>query len=153
MLSSGEEMPLCEGGAEKPVTDENLAEFLALMLETRRQEAREQVAAVREGFLTVIDQKTEILDFISWSSLEVRCTGKKEVSVERLKSITTLPNYGSDHRVIERFWRVFEGFTNVERTRYLRFVWGRPWLPVDLSKLSLKHQVRLMNDMNKNAFP
>ena len=100
VLSSGDEVPLCEGGAERRVTRENLAEFLALVLETRRQEAREQVAAVREGFLTAINHKTEILDFTSWSSLEVRCTGEKEVSAERLLSITIHPNIYENYEAV-----------------------------------------------------
>ena len=43
--------------------------------------------------------------------------------------------------------------TNAERTAYLKFVWGRSRLPVDLSNLNYKHQVRLMTGMNNNAFP
>lgn len=135
------------------MTKDRVEEFVELVLEARRKEALEQVAAIREGFLKVIEQKTEILDFLDWQTFDSRCTGEKIVSVDRLRSITRFPNNGSDHAIIERFWRVFEAFNNEERQAYLKFVWGRSRLPIDLSNLSHKHEVRLMNDMDKNAFP
>jgi len=51
-------VPLCEGGEEKRVTKENIAEFTSLVLEARKNEAKVQVEAIREGFLQVIQQKT-----------------------------------------------------------------------------------------------
>jgi len=50
-------VPLCEGGESKQVTKENIAEFTGLVLEARKNEAKEQVEAIREGFLQVIEQK------------------------------------------------------------------------------------------------
>jgi len=58
VLSSGEEVPLCEGGESKKVTKENVTEFTGLVLEARKNEAKEQVEAIREGFLQVIEQKS-----------------------------------------------------------------------------------------------
>jgi len=39
------------------------------------------------------------------------------------------------------FWRVFESLTDEERTMYLKFVWGRSRLPLDVSQ-SHKHKIR-----------
>lgn len=94
---------------------------------------------IREGFLKVIENRTTILDFLDWETFEARCTGEKKISVERLKSITSYPNCADDHAIVGRFWRMFEGFTDEERTRYLKFVWGRSRLPIDLSNLNYKH--------------
>lgn len=66
-------------------------------------------------------------------------TGEKKVSVERLKSITSFPNNGADHEIIARWWRVFESMNDAERTAYLKFVWGRSRLPVQLDNLNYKH--------------
>lgn len=73
--------------------------------------------------------------------------------MERLKSITTYPNCGADHEIVARFWRVFEAWTHEERSLYLKFVWGRNRLPVDISSLSRKHEVRLMENMNAEGYP
>lgn len=123
------------------------------MLKARSIEAAEQIEAIREVFLKVIQEKTAILDFLDWETFERRCTGDKTISVERLKTITTFPNNGSDHEIIPRFWRVFEAFNDTERAAYLKFIWGRCRLPIDLSNLSYKHQVRLIEGMDKTAFP
>lgn len=153
VLSSGEEVPLCEGGETRKVTKANVEEFCQAVLATRAAEAKEQVEAVREGFLRVIDNKSEILDFMSWSSFDARCTGDKTVDLERLKSITSFPRNDNNHRIVGRFWRVFESFNDQERTNYLKFVWGRQRLPVDLKNLSYKHEVRLESSMNNQSFP
>jgi len=103
--------------------------------------------------MTVIQNKSEVLDLLTWEGLEARCTGEKHISVERLKSITTFPNNDASHPIIGRFWRVFEAWSDVERSAYLKFVWGRSRLPIDLTRLSRKHEVRLMPHLGATAFP
>lgn len=73
--------------------------------------------------------------------------------MERLKSITIYPNCGADHEIVPRFWRVFESFSHEERSEYLKFVWGRNRLPVDLTNLSRKHEVRLTTGLHETGFP
>ena len=148
VLSSGEEVPLCEDGENIKVTKSNVNDFVAKVMEARRNEAAFQVAAVREGFLQVIERKEEILDLLTWEALESRCTGEKHISSERLKTITTFPNNDASHPIVARFWRVFESWSDVERSAYLKFVWGRSRLPIDLTRLSDRHQVRLITNMN-----
>lgn len=89
----------------------------------------------------------------NWQTIESRCTGDKHISEERLKSITEYPMCEKNHAIVSRFWRVFESFTDVERSAYLKFVWGRSRLPMSLENLNYKHQVRLMTDMDSSAFP
>ena len=73
--------------------------------------------------------------------------------MEALKSITSYPNCSNDHEIIGRFWRVFESFTHEERSLYLKFVWGRNRLPIDLTILDRKHEVRLMENLSETGFP
>jgi len=153
VLSCGDEVPLCDNGENIKVTKTNIGEFIDKVLEARSKEATEQVEAIREGFLKVIQEKTQILDFLDWETFERRCTGDKKISVERLKTITSFPNNGADHEIIPRFWRVFEAFNDAERAAYLKFIWGRCRLPMDLSNLAYKHTVQLIEGMNKTAFP
>ena len=46
-----------------------------------------------------------------------------------------------------------EAFNEAERGAYLKFVWGRCRLPIDLTNLSHKHKVNLSTGMDKTAFP
>lgn len=100
-----------------------------------------------------MEDKTEILDFLDWQTFESRCTGEKKISIERLKSITIFPNNGNDHAIVGRFWRVFEAFTDEERSAYLKFIWGRCRLPIDLKNLNNKHTIKLETSLNNTAFP
>jgi len=153
VLSSGQEVPICPDGETKRVTKENLSEFIEKVIEARRNEAKVQVDAIREGFLKVLENKHSIIDLMTWEAFEMRCTGEKHISMERLKTITTFPNNAQDHQIVGRFWRVFEAWSDVERSAYLKFVWGRSRLPIDLSRLNRKHEVRLFTNMDKTAFP
>jgi hypothetical protein len=54
VLSTGIEVPLCPDGDTIKVTKNNINEFCDKVLEIRANEAREQVEAIRLGFLTVI---------------------------------------------------------------------------------------------------
>ena len=101
-----------------------------------------------------MENKTDILDFLDWETFETRCTGEKTISIERLKSITVWEGSASaDSDIASRFWRVFEAFNDSERSSYLKFVWGRSRLPIDLGNLSHKHKVNVMSSMDKAAFP
>lgn len=91
------------------------------------------------------------MSLATWQNMESRITGEKEISLERLKSISSCNTTNSEHE--KRFWRVFESFSNEERQAYLKFVWGRTRLPEDLSNLSHKHEVRIMDNMSKTGFP
>lgn len=153
VLSSGEEVPLCAGGESVQVTKDNVDDFVAKVLEARKNEAAEQIKAIREGFLIVIKGKTSILELSNWQTMESRCTGDKHISEERLKSITSYPNCEKTHQIVDRFWRVFESFSDVERSAYLKFVWGRSRLPMSLDNLAYKHEVRLIAGMDSSAFP
>mmetsp|Transcript_30167 Transcript_30167/g.40090 ORF Transcript_30167/g.40090 Transcript_30167/m.40090 type:complete len:104 (+) Transcript_30167:697-1008(+) len=94
----------------------------------------------------------DALALMSWHSLEARACGAKVFDLEKFKSITTFPNNEQSHQIVGRFWRVFESFSEEEKGLYLKFVWGRSRLPIDCSTTD-KHQVRMMADMNKKAFP
>ena len=70
------------------------------------------------------------ISYLSAKTIENRVCGKKTLEVEQLKAITVYKNVEESHAVIQRFWRVFEGFTQDYRALYLKFVWGRTRLPI-----------------------
>ena len=52
-----------------------------------------------------------------------------------------------------RFWRVFESYTEEEKSDYLKFVWGRTRMPIDCDNLLYKHEVRMKPDLSVRGFP
>ena len=93
-----------------------------------------------------------MLCYLTPAAVEVRACGEKTIDVERLRRHTTYPNCAESHEIVARFWRVFTEFTPEERASYLKFVWGRNRLPLDLST-ERKHELRLYDGWNDQGFP
>lgn len=51
------------------------------------------------------------------------------------------------------FWSVFEEFTDEDRSAYLKFVWGRSRLPMDVSKMEQRHCIEYCKHHDKEALP
>jgi E3 ubiquitin-protein ligase HERC2 len=126
-LSNGETVPICQDGAKKYVTKENFKEYQELVIETRANEGKKQMDAMREGFEIIFPMS--ILPILSWRDVEERVRGPSEISVAVLKSITEYSSCSSDNEYVKRFWRVMEELTNEEKSMFLKFTWGRARLP------------------------
>lgn len=90
---------------------------------------------------------------LTGSEIEVRAVGDPTVDIDIMKSITSYPYCQKDSAIVGIFWNVFEAFTDEERQAYLKFVWGRSRLPIDVSNLEYKHELRLMENMDPTGFP
>lgn len=126
-LSNGQTVPVCEGGDSRKVGYNDIDEYHRLVLKTRSDEAIKQIEKMREGFELVFPMS--ILGILNWKDIEERVRGPNEISVEALKSIAYYSCCSSSDEYVERFWRVFSDFTNEERSKFLKFVWGRSRLP------------------------
>ncbi len=51
------------------------------------------------------------------------------------------------------FWNVLSTFTDEEMSMYLKFVWGRSRLPMNLSGLSKKHRLEYFKSRPKDSLP
>jgi E3 ubiquitin-protein ligase HERC1 len=131
-LANGQAHELCAGGKDMAVTHANHKEYLDLVTKVRLGEVERQVAWIREGVEHVIP--LPVLAFLTWEEVELRACGPKDINIDALKAISEY-NVGADHKHIKWFWQMFENFTQMERRKYLKFVWGRSKLPVDTSDL------------------
>ncbi|KAF6037595.1 HERC2 [Bugula neritina] len=55
--------------------------------------------------------------------------GSPEIPLHLLKSVAVYKGVDSTDNLISWFWQVMEEFSNIERSLFLRFVWGRTRLP------------------------
>ena len=94
----------------------------------------------------------DIISYLTPAAIERRACGEKTVQVDLLKSITRYKYCSEDHEAIQRFWRVFESFSSEERQLYLKFVWGRSRLPIDLRNCE-RHNISLLERMHDQGFP
>ena len=94
-----------------------------------------------------------VLQLMDWEQVEARACGEKTVDIDKLKGITSYYGGNENSAIIKRFWRVLTKFDDEQRQLYLKFVWGRSRLPLDMSNMSYKHTVSVCRHMNKESFP
>ena len=109
------------------ISSENRGEYLKLALKYRLHEFDQQIAAVREGMAKVVP--VPLLIFFSSFELETMVCGSPQIPVDSLKAITSYKNVDVNEPLVRWFWDVLEDFTSLERSLFLRFVWGRARLP------------------------
>jgi hypothetical protein len=126
--SDGREIELKENGHQIPVTFSNRKEFITLMENFRLKEFETQVNAIREGLATIVP--IHLLPLFTWEELELMVCGKRVIDIDYLKENTRYRNgvQASDPHV-QMLWEVLQGFSHVERQKFLRFVWGQSRLP------------------------
>ena len=154
ILSNGEEVNLKPGEEIETVTKENLTEYIDLVLKTRFNESKEQLAAMREGIkLVFTPELLPVLSIMDWEQVESRACGQKTIEIDKLKSITRYSGATEDSAIIKRFWRVLTSFDDDQRQMYLKFVWGRSRLPIDVKQMGQRHSVDVCRHMDKTGFP
>lgn len=109
------------------ITRENKQEYLSASATYRLNEFNKQTEWVRNGMSMVVP--VPLLSLFTGPELENTVCGNPEISVESLRSITTYRGIEPLAPLVKWFWQVLEEFTNLERSLFLRFVWGRTRLP------------------------
>ena len=77
----------------------------------------------------------------------------RTIDIDKLKSITTYSGASESSAIIKRFWRVMTAFDDDQRQMYLKFVWGRSRLPIDLKNMRQRHHIGVSSYMDKTGFP
>lgn len=146
-LSNGTPVELCPGGKDKAVTHANHKEFVELVAKTKLAEYQKQMDWLKQGVSYVLD--VSILSFLTWDEVELRACGAKDIETAALKAITDT----AESKWVKMFWEMFESFTQDERRKYLKFVWGRVKLPNDTSTLQYRHEIAVRRHMGADALP
>ena len=127
--ASGREVMLST--AHRRVTQENRHLYLKLALELRLHEFDRQVEAVRRGLARVVP--LPLLSLLTGAQLEAMVCGSPEIPLTLLKSVTTYKGVEADSALVQWFWQVMDEYSHIERSLFLRFVWGRTRLPRTLA--------------------
>lgn len=125
--ANGQVAPLLPGGASIRVTPQNRRQFVDLALKYKLHEFDRQVAALYAGLVSVVPERA--VKLCTGGELEVLVCGDARIDVEVLKAHTSLHGYYRTDKNIRMFWSVLRSFTDDERSRFLRFVYGRTRLP------------------------
>jgi len=150
-LANGQAAELKPGGKDIAVTHANHQEYLDMVIKKRLEETAKQMDWLRQGVTHVVD--LSVLAFLTWDEVELRACGPKDIDLEALKAITNYYGASSDHKTIKMFWQMFDSFTQEERRKYLKFVWGRSKLPADTSDLNDQHGIQVCSGRAVDALP
>lgn len=148
-ISNGEEVELCKGGRDKKVTRDNVEEFINLIIEARINENKIQMDAIKEGIALIINVSS--LAMLTWEEVERRATGEKIIDPAVLKKVTSY-NVSETNEYVQRFWRVFEEFSEEDKRAYLKYTWGRSRMPSDTSSMQ-KQKIHICMDMTPESLP
>jgi hypothetical protein len=124
--SAGNEVLLTPKGFEQLVTIDNCDQFIALAIEFRLNEMRPYLDDIANGLWE--NFKMVPPSYLDWTTLEYAACGERGVPVAMLRKMTTFFEVPDDQQAI--FWNVVEHFTHEQRSLLLKFVTGRPRLPV-----------------------
>lgn len=120
---------LKEDGAKIPVTEENKAEYVRLVVEHRLETAiKDQVAAFLDGFYSIIPRK--LVSIFDPDQLELLISGISNIDVDELKNATQLHGWKNSDAEIGWFWRALRGMSQEERARFLVFVTSSSRVPL-----------------------
>ncbi len=104
-LSDGTVVPLCRGGSNRALTQENRFEYSRLALETRLHEARAQMDAIRAGLSSIVPPSA--LQLLDWRELEALVTGLPEIDLALLREHTVCRGGDKgEETVVEWLWEV-----------------------------------------------
>eukprot|EP00656_Telonema_subtile_P016446 TRINITY_DN18688_c0_g1_i2.p1 TRINITY_DN18688_c0_g1~~TRINITY_DN18688_c0_g1_i2.p1 ORF type:complete len:580 (-),score=186.68 TRINITY_DN18688_c0_g1_i2:103-1842(-) len=126
--SAGQEVELLPGGSCRSLTYANSGEFAALMAQTRIHESDRQVQAIKQGLATVVP--VDLLQLWGWQDLELAVAGSGKMDLDLLKKHTRYESCDESDAHVQFFWAALEGFSEDDKSNFLRFVWGRSKLPV-----------------------
>lgn len=122
------EVELIPGGTSRQLTYGNRLEYVHSVEQYRLREFDRQAEAIRGGLATTVPVK--LLALFTWDEVEMMVCGKKQVDITLLKSVTEYSSCRSEDPHVHNFWEVLEGFSDEERSMFLRFCWGRSRLPL-----------------------
>jgi hypothetical protein len=125
--ADGREVELLPGGAARPVTYANRGEYCDMALRYRLHEFDAQCDAMRRGLAALVPERA--LRLFTWKEVDILACGDPTVNVQLLKAHTVYPGWSAEHECVAMFWAVFDSFSDEDRSKFIRFAWGRSRLP------------------------
>ncbi|KAK4198469.1 putative E3 ubiquitin-protein ligase TOM1-like protein [Triangularia verruculosa] len=121
---------LIPDGRDIPVTEENKAEYVRLIVEHKLlSSVKDQMEHFLKGFHDIIPE--ELIAIFNEQELELLISGLPDIDVDDWKSNTEYHNYTAASQQIQWFWRAVRSFDKEERAKLLQFVTGTSKVPLN----------------------
>lgn len=117
-------------GRNIPVTEENKAEYVKLVVEYRLVESiKDQLNAFLEGFHDIISK--DAVAIFDEQELELLISGMPDIDLDDWMSNTEYRNYTAASPQIKWFWRAVKSFDAEEKAKLLQFATGTSKVPLN----------------------
>jgi hypothetical protein len=123
--------PLCQNGANIPVTNVNREEYCELVAHHLLVDSvRVQVQEFKAGFLEAAG--TIVLDLFRPEEIALLVAGREELSFVELESVTTYEGYQANSPAVRTFWNIVHTrLSDDEKRRLLYFTTSCPRAPIN----------------------
>ncbi|WAR63783.1 hypothetical protein PtB15_17B384 [Puccinia triticina] len=144
------------GGQEIPVTNENKAEYVQLLVQNRLTVSiQEQIDAFKKGFDEIIPR--DLVRIFSATELQLLLNGLPDINVEDWRANTELHQFQQSDSTVTWFWRAVRSFGQEERAKLLQFATGSSRVPLEgfgaLQGAQGATKFSLVNAHTKNVLP
>lgn len=138
--AAGLEVELVPGGSSLRVTFATRHAYCDAALSFRLHECDDAIAAMRRGLSNLVPLRG--LSLFTWTEVEALICGQPTVDIALLRKHTRYDGgYTKDHAVVKRFWQVLSAMSQEDRSKYVRFAWGRARLPPEGAHWTSPHTI------------
>ena len=129
-MNGSNTVDLIPDGSRVRVTDQNKEDFIKKKSHFIAYKCvKEQLDSLKEGFNKVI-QQTWVSSVFTTDELEAAICGDPKISLDDWKANTEIKGYLVWSRTVRRFWKIMEGYSQVELARVLNYCTGTSRLPL-----------------------
>eukprot|EP00933_Yihiella_yeosuensis_P023159 TRINITY_DN18080_c3_g1_i1.p1 TRINITY_DN18080_c3_g1~~TRINITY_DN18080_c3_g1_i1.p1 ORF type:complete len:599 (+),score=103.98 TRINITY_DN18080_c3_g1_i1:92-1798(+) len=117
-----------KAGKRGPVRPSEATEFIEALYRSRVEYDAAALEELCAGISLVVP--TELLRLWTWQELQHAICGEPYLDLKALRAHTVYTNCHDSDTLVRIFWSALESFSEAEKERFLRFVWGRTRLPL-----------------------
>jgi hypothetical protein len=122
-------IPLCENGADRPVTAANFDEYIQAMVNHRLvTSVNDSWVYFSEGFQFI--GPTKVLGYLYGRDLEALLSGTEVTNWSEFKKAAAYVHYNVTAPAVVMFWNIFDGWSHADKCRFLQFATGSARAPV-----------------------
>lgn len=131
VTKKSEEMPLCEDGENRDVTEANKGEYVKLLGEWRTHfSVMQQLESFKEGLNMLIPE--HLLNQFTIQELELLFNGKKNIDSDEIRAYTIYQGkIDGGSKVVLWFWQLLRDMEIEDKMKLLKFVTGSDRVPLD----------------------
>lgn len=150
LATDGMNCELIKNGKDIKVSFENRKDYVKKSFEFKLKESEYQIEMIKKGLFSILPCR--YISILKWNELELLICGSPNIDLTVLKKHTIYDGYNQNSIEIINFWSILEEFSQIERSNYLKFVWGRARLPITNDGFTHPMKIQKFNKKNPDKY-